>query len=68
MAKTRKDTHVQVELWDIERVKEYERNPRCNDGAVDAVAKSIKEFGFKVPVIVDGGGVLIAGRGRASSA
>lgn len=31
---------------------EYENNPRNNDGAVNAVAESIKEFGFKVPVVV----------------
>ena len=30
---------------------EYENNPRNNDGAVDAVAESIREFGFKVPVV-----------------
>lgn len=68
MAKTRKDGNMQVELWDIARVKEYERNPRCNEGAVDAVAKSIREFGFKVPVIVDAGGVLIAGHTRLKAA
>lgn len=31
----------------------YENNPRQNDDAVDAVAASIKEFGFKVPIVVD---------------
>ena len=31
---------------------EYENNPRNNDGAVEAVAESIKEFGFKVPLVV----------------
>lgn len=31
---------------------EYENNPRNNDDAVDAVAASIREFGFKVPVVV----------------
>ena len=55
---------MQIEMWDIDRVKEYERNPRCNDVAVGAVAKSIQEFGFKVPVIVDRDGVLVAGHTR----
>lgn len=39
----------------------YENNPRNNDGAVDAVAASIKEFGFKVPIIVDKDMVVVAG-------
>ena len=60
--------HMQIEMTDINLVKEYERNPRNNDGAVDAVAASIKEFGFKVPVIVDGDGVLIAGHTRVRAA
>lgn len=37
----------------------YENNPRNNDEAVDYVAKSIEEFGFKVPCVVSGDGVLI---------
>jgi len=59
---------MQIEMWDIGRVKEYERNPRQNDGAVDGVAASIKEFGFKVPVIVDKDGVLVAGHTRLKAA
>lgn len=35
----------------------YGNNPRLNDGAVDAVAKSIEEFGFKVPIVIDKDGV-----------
>ena len=42
----------------------YENNPRINDGAVDYVAKSIKEFGFKVPCVVSSDGVLITGHTR----
>lgn len=37
----------------ISELKEYENNPRINDNAVDKVAASIKEFGFKVPIIID---------------
>ena len=36
----------------------YDRNPRYNDEAVDAVAKSIKEFGFRVPIVVDANHVI----------
>ena len=42
----------------------YDNNPRNNDGAVDAVAKSIEEFGFKVPCVVSSDGVLITGHTR----
>ncbi|MGV3483346.1 MAG: DNA modification methylase [Planctomycetaceae bacterium] len=57
-----------VELWPIDRVKPYERNPRINDGAVDAVAKSITEFGFRQPLVVDTDGVLIVGHTRWKAA
>lgn len=46
----------------------YDHNPRENDGAVDAVAASIKEFGFKVPVVIDGAGVIVAGHTRYKAA
>lgn len=46
----------------------YERNPRNNDGAVDAVAASIKEFGFKVPVVIDTDDVIVAGHTRVKAA
>ena len=42
----------------------YENNPRFNDNAVDGVASSIKEFGFKVPIIIDRNNVIIAGHTR----
>jgi DNA modification methylase len=46
----------------------YEQNPRKNDSAVDAVAKSIAEFGFRQPIVVDGDGVIIAGHTRYKAA
>ena len=46
----------------------YERNPRNNDGAVGAVAASIKEFGFKVPVVIDTDDVIVAGHTRVKAA
>ena len=42
----------------------YENNPRNNDAAVDAVANSIKEFGFKVPIVITKDLVIIAGHTR----
>lgn len=52
----------------IDRVVPYERNPRKNDKAVEAVANSIKEFGFKVPIIIDANNVVVAGHTRLKAA
>lgn len=52
----------------ITELKPYENNPRINDKAVDAVAASIKEFGFKVPIIVDRDNVIVAGHTRLKAA
>ena len=46
----------------------YANNPRLNDNAVDAVAASIKEFGFKVPIVVDRENVIINGHTRLKAA
>lgn len=46
----------------------YENNPRNNDDAVDAVANSIKAFGFKVPVVIDKDNVIVAGHTRLKAA
>lgn len=46
----------------------YENNPRLNDGAADAVAKSIEKFGFKVPIVIDKDGVIVAGHTRLKAA
>ncbi len=59
---------MQIEMWPIERIKEYDRNPRNNDDAVGPVAESIRQFGFKTPVLVDRDGVLIAGHTRIRAA
>ena len=49
-------------------VKPYEKNPRKNDNAVKYVAESIKEFGFKVPIVIDRNGVIVAGHTRYKAA
>lgn len=48
----------------LDELKPYENNPRVNDKAVDSVALSIEEFGFKVPIIIDRNGVIVAGHTR----
>ncbi|MCD4825767.1 MAG: ParB N-terminal domain-containing protein [Phycisphaerae bacterium] len=52
----------------IDTIRPYENNPRQNDNAVEAVAKSITEFGFRQPVVVDADGVIIAGHTRYKAA
>lgn len=48
----------------INKIKPYEKNPRKNDEAVKYVANSIKEFGFKVPIVIDKNYVIVAGHTR----
>lgn len=48
----------------LEELTPYENNPRDNDGAVEYVANSIREFGFKVPIVIDKDGVIVAGHTR----
>lgn len=52
----------------INDVKPYENNPRNNDKAVEYVANSIKEFGFKVPIIIDKKNVIVCGHTRYKAA
>lgn len=59
---------MQVKTVSIDKIKPYENNPRNNDDAVDAVANSIKEFGWQQPIVVDNGGVIIAGHTRYKAA
>lgn len=55
--------------WEpIKSIRPYEKNPRRNDEAVDAVAASIREFGWQQPIVVDKDGVIIAGHTRYKAA
>lgn len=58
---------ILVKTIKISDVKEYDNNPRQNDSAVDVVAASIKEFGFKVPIIIDKDNVIVAGHTRVKA-
>lgn len=55
---------MEITYKKIDDLKPYENNPRFNDDAVEYVAKSIKEFGFKVPIVIDKNGVIVAGHTR----
>jgi len=57
-----------IELRNIDAIHPYDKNPRINDGAVDAVAASLKEFGFRQPIVVDKDGVIVCGHTRYKAA
>jgi ParB-like chromosome segregation protein Spo0J len=57
-----------IELRSIDSIRPYDKNPRHNDDAVDAVAASLREFGFRSPIVVDGDGVIICGHTRLKAA
>lgn len=59
---------MEIEYIAINAIKPYERNPRKNDAAVDAVAASIQEFGFQQPIVCDLDGVIIVGHTRLKAA
>jgi ParB-like chromosome segregation protein Spo0J len=59
-------THI--EMWTIERLVEYLRNPRRNDTAVDRMCASIREFGFKIPCLVRSDGEVADGHLRLKAA
>lgn len=59
---------MQIQSAKINEVKPYPNNPRDNDGGVDAVANSIKEFGWQQPIVVDKDNVIIVGHTRYKAA
>lgn len=59
---------MEIQQIEVAELKEYENNPRNNDEAAQAVAESIKEFGFKIPIVIDISGVIIAGHTRLKAA
>lgn len=59
---------MEIKLVDINLIQPYSKNPRINDNAVDKVAASIKEFGFRQPLVVDENMVLITGHTRLKAA
>jgi len=55
-------------MRNINDIHPYENNPRINDKAVEAVVASLKEFGFRQPIVVDKDGVIIVGHTRYKAA
>lgn len=60
--------NMNVEWKTLEEIRPYEKNPRKNEEAVQYVASSIKEFGWKQPIVIDKDGVIIAGHTRYKAA
>src|ERR1700689_2963605 len=58
----------QIEMWPIDRLILYARNPRKNDAAVDRMCASIREFGFKIPVLARSDGTVVDGHLRLKAA
>ena len=59
---------MNIEWRRTQDVRPYESNPRDNEGAVEAVAASLREFGFRQPIVVDADGVIIVGHTRWKAA
>ncbi len=57
-----------IEMWPIERLVDYARNPRKIDSAVDRMCSSIREFGFKIPRLVRSDGEVVDGHLRLKAA
>src|SRR5450755_4417146 len=58
----------QVQIWPIDRLVFYARNPRKNDAVVDRMCSSIRAFGFKIPVLARSDGEVVDGHLRLKAA
>lgn len=63
-----KNERIQIVYKRVDELREYDNNPRKNDSAVDAVAASIDLAGFKVPMVIDSDGIIVAGHTRLKAA
>ena len=59
---------MQIIEKSIADIRPYENNPRNNEAAIQYVANSIKDFGFKVPIVIDKNGTIITGHTRVLAA
>src|SRR6202790_4560204 len=59
---------LEIQTWPIDRLIIYARNPRKNDAAVDRMCGSIREFGFKCPVLARSDGEIVDGHLRLKAA
>lgn len=59
---------MNIQNYKIDELVPYDKNPRINEAAVDLVANSIREFGFKQPIVIDRNHVIVAGHTRWKAA
>src|SRR6202040_1730425 len=59
---------MKIQIWPIDKFVLYARNPRKNDAAVDRMCASIREFGFKMPVLARSDGTVVDGHLRIKAA
>ena len=59
---------LQIQIWPIDRLVFYARNPPKNDAAVDRMVASIREYGFKIPVLARSNSELVDGHVRIKTA
>src|SRR5215467_5285299 len=62
------DPAPRIEVWNIDRLVFYAKNPRKNDAAVDRMVASIQEYGFKIPVLARSSGEVVDGHLRLKAA
>jgi DNA modification methylase len=62
------EVDMNIELRPLAEIKPYEKNPRINDAGVEAVPRSIGEFGFRQPIVVDADGIIVVGHTRWKAA
>ena len=59
---------MNIETWPLDKLIPYARNPRKNDDAVTRMAASIREFGFKIPILARSSGDVVDGHLRLKAA
>ena len=63
------NNNLAIQWWPIAKVRPYETNPRrCPQSAIEKVAASLAQFGFRQPIVVDGDGVVVVGHTRLLAA
>lgn len=59
---------IKIEMRPLQALHPYENNPRYNEDAIESVAKSIREYGFKVPMVITADGEIVCGHTRYKAA
>jgi len=62
------ESQLQIVYWPVSKLTRYIRNPRKNDGVVDRICGSIREYGFVVPILAKADGTVIDGDLRLKGA